>query len=119
MANERRTNNRSKFAYYMRVLDNITSELVGYLTDISPRGFKLDSSKPMIPNKDYTLRMDLTPDISDRSFIIFIARAKWTKNDPTDPNSFLDGFKIVNISPHDEDIFNRILAKYVVQETRR
>lgn len=102
----------------MRVIDNLTSDLVGYLTDISPRGFKLDSVKPLIPNKDYTLRMDLTPDISDKSFIVFIARARWSKNDPTDPNSFVDGFQIVNISPHDEDIFNRVLEKYAVRETR-
>ncbi|MCX6080191.1 MAG: PilZ domain-containing protein [Chloroflexi bacterium] len=119
MADERRNNNRKKFGYYMRVVDNISSEVVGYLTDISPRGFRVDSLKPLTANKDYTLRLDLTPDISDRSFIIFIARAKWIQNDPMDPNSFVDGFQIVNISPHDEEIFNRILNKYAVQESRR
>ena len=118
MAEERRNNERSKFGYYMRVIDNITSETVGYLTDISPRGFKLDSQKALTPNKDYTLRMDLTPDISDRSFITFIARARWTKTDPMDISAFVDGFQIINISPHDEEIFNRILEKYGIHEKK-
>ena len=112
MADERRNTSRRKFAYYMRVVDNSTSEVIGYLSDISPRGFKLDRNKPPIPNKDYTMRLDLTPDISDRSFIIFVARSRWSKGDSADPNSFLEGFQVMNISPHDEEIFNRIVDRY-------
>ena len=118
MTDERRLNKRRRFGYYMRVIDNFTSELVGYLTDISPRGFKVDSQKPLIVNKDYTLRLDLAPDISDRSFIIFVARSRWSQPDPVDPNSNVQGFQITNISPHDEEIFNRMLEKYGTPERK-
>ncbi len=102
----------------MRVVDNVTSSLIGYLTDISPRGFKLDSDKPLVVNKDYAMRLDLTPDISDRAHITFIARTKWSQKDPTDPTSNIEGFQIVNISPHDEEIFNRILERYGTPEQK-
>jgi hypothetical protein len=78
----------------------------------------MDSEKPFLVNKDYTLRLDLTPDVSDRSFIIFIARSKWSKPDPLDPTTTVDGFQIVNISPHDEEIFFRILEKYSVPDKK-
>ena len=112
MIDDRRINTRKKFAYYMRVVDNSTSELLGYLTDISKRGFKLDCQKPLAVNRDIVMRLDLTPDISDRSFIIFIARSKWSQPDSYDPNTLVEGFQVINISTHDEDIFNRIVEKY-------
>jgi hypothetical protein len=118
MADERRVNSRRKFGYYMRVMDNSTNELLGYMADISPRGFKLDSSKPLIINKDYTMRLDLTPDISERSFILFVGRIKWVQKDSTDPNSTYEGIQVINISPHDEIIFNRILDKYGKNDRR-
>lgn len=112
MAVERRVHKRRKFGYYMRVLDNTTSELIGYLTDISPRGFKLDCPKAIPENKDLTVRIELTPDVSDRSFIVFIARAKWSKPDSLDPFTTVHGFQVINISPHDEEIFNRMYERY-------
>ncbi len=117
MITERRQNRRRKFGYYMKVVDNSTLEVVGYLSDISPQGFKLDSQRPLIPNRDYVLRMDLTPDISDRSFIVFVARTKWTQPDPLDPNSNVDGLQITNIGQHDLEIYNRVMDKYSARET--
>jgi hypothetical protein len=118
MANERRINSRRKFGYYMRVMDNGTNELVGYLSDISPRGFKLDCLKLLTVGKDYTLRLDLTSEVSDRLFIVFVANVKWSRQDPFDPNSFIVGFQITNIAPRDEEIFNRILEKYGKTEVK-
>lgn len=112
MITEKRNRSRRKFTYYMRVFDNSNSELIGYITDISPRGFKIDSTKPHAVNKEYTLRLDLTSDVSDRSFIIFVARLRWSQPDPTDPTSFMEGFQVMNISPHDEEIFYRMFDKY-------
>ena len=112
MKDERRLTERRKFGYYMRVMDNNTGELVGYLADISPRGFKLDSKQALLVSKDYSLRLDLTPEISDKPYIIFVARAKWSQPDLMDPYAHNDGFQIVSIAPRDEEIFQRIVAKY-------
>lgn len=118
MADERRFSKRRKFGYYMRVVDNNTQELLGYLADISPRGFKLDSTKPLIVNKDYTMRLDLTPEISERPYIVFVARTKWSQPDSTDPFAHNEGFQIVNMTPHDEVIFQRLVDKYGTPESK-
>jgi hypothetical protein len=118
MTDERRFDERRKFGYYMRVVDTNTQEPVGYLADISPRGFKLDSKQALMINKDYTLRLDLTPEISDKPYIVFVARAKWSHPDSFEPNAHNDGFQIVSISARDEEIFQRIVAKYGSPENK-
>lgn len=112
MSDERRYLKRRKFTYYMRVLDNHTQQPIGYLADISPKGFQLDSPQQMVVNKDYSIRLDLTPDVSDKNFITFTARCRWNRPDETDPSSFDAGFQVVGISPHDNEIFQRMVAKY-------
>jgi len=118
MRNERRILERVKFGYYMRVVDNNTHELVGYLSDISPRGFKLDSQKALTINKDYALRLDLTSEIANEPYIVFVARAMWGQPDPINPNEYIQGFQIVNISPNEQKIFRRIVEKYGTPESK-
>jgi hypothetical protein len=112
MTDERRNVKRRKFTYYMRVLDSNTLQTMGYLADISERGFQLDSPQPVAVNRDFGIRLDLTPDVSDKNFITFTARCRWTRPDETDPFSFDAGFQIIGISPHDDEIFQRIVTKY-------
>src|SRR5687767_8355477 len=98
---ERRQTNRRKFTYYMQVLNDDTQELVGHLTDISPGGFKLDSAMMLPSHVDYPLRMELTSDVADRPYMVFIARTKWCAGDRLTPNLFNIGFEIVEILPDD------------------
>ena len=107
--NERRNIERKEFSYYMRLVDNDTQELVGHLMDISSGGFKLDSQKPIEANKDYSLRMDLTSEVANKSFMVFIARSKWCETDPLDPFVYNVGFQLVNIAPGDLQIINRMI----------
>lgn len=96
----------------MRVIDNETHELVGYLSDISSGGFKIDTKKALPINQDYTLRLDLTTEISDKAYIAFVVRAMWNKSDPLDPASQNQGFQIINISAYEKEIYQRIVDKY-------
>jgi hypothetical protein len=115
MSDERRNIKRRKFNYYMRVLDNGTQQLAGYLSDISPRGFQLECPHPVIVNKDYSFRLDLTPDISNRSFITFSARCRWIKPDDVDPTLIDAGFQIISIAASDDEVYQRIVVKYASQ----
>jgi len=67
---------------------------------------------PLPLQKDFYLRLELTPDLADRPFIIFIARTKWCKIDEIEPNLYHVGFEIAEIMPDDKEIFLRVLAKY-------
>ena len=109
---ERRNIERREFSYYMRLVDNDTQELVGHLMDISSGGFKLDSQKPIAPNKDFRLRMDLTSEVANKPSMVFVARSKWCKTDPLDPFVYNVGFQLINISPSDFNIINRMIETY-------
>jgi hypothetical protein len=115
MLAERRQIARRNFSYYMRVMDEATGRLVGHFSDISMGGFKLDSSKPVPINADYRLRIEQTGEISNKSHIIFVARARWCSTDYFDPNLFNVGFQIIDMSPGDFDIFLKMFSTYGVQ----
>jgi hypothetical protein len=109
---KRKRQERKDFSYYMQLTNFETQELVGHLADISSGGFKLDSSKPIPPNTDIKFHMQLTNEVANKSYMVFIARSKWCKVDPLDPFCYNVGFQIINISPADIEIFKRIMEKY-------
>ena len=110
--NERRNLKRRKFAYYMRVLDDGTLKLIGHLSDISTKGFKIDTQNPIAPGLKFRLRMDLTSEVSNKSHILFSAVTRWCRLDPTDPFIQNVGFEITDISTEDSAIYQRIVDKY-------
>lgn len=110
---------RRDFTYYMPVADALTKQLVGHLTDISTGGFRLDSLKQIPPGQDLRLQIQLTPDVASKEFMVFIARSKWCCADRVDPNTYNVGFQIVNMSPTDMSIFQRMCEKYGSQKQAR
>jgi hypothetical protein len=118
MPNERRISNRRKFGYYMPVVDNSTREVIGYLSDISSRGFKLESPKSILINNVYHLRLDLTAEVSKRSNITFFAKVMWSQPDPINPYDYIHGFQIVSITPEEQTIFEHIVQKYGIAESK-
>jgi hypothetical protein len=111
MADKRKISRRD-FSYYMQVTNDLTKELLGYLSDISTGGFKLDSPKQIKPGQDFRLHIELTPDIAEKNSMVFVARSKWCHPDHIDPTSFNVGFEIVNMSASDMSIFQRMFDKY-------
>ena len=111
MANKRKLERRD-FTYYMQVKDESTKQIIGYLSDISTGGFKLDCSKKIPAGQDFRLHIELTADIADKTALVFIARSKWCHPDHVDPTSFNVGFEIINMAPSDMLIFQRIFEKY-------
>ncbi len=109
---EKRNLKRRAFSYYMQAADNNTQKLIGYLSDISPGGFRLDCKQPLPTEQDYQLRLDLTNEVANKPFMIMAARTKWCRLDELDPFVYNIGFKLVNIAPDDAEIFQRIVERY-------
>ena len=109
---ERRKRQRKDFSFYMRLIDNDTQELIGYLVDISPGGFKIDSETRISANTDFRFRMELSSEVANKPFITFIARSIWCELDPLDPFNYHIGFELIHIIPGDYDIFTRTINKY-------
>jgi hypothetical protein len=112
MSDEKRQKSRRNFSYYMRVLDDASGKVIGHLSDISTGGFKLDSKYAVPLNVDLRLRIDQTGEISNKSFVVFTARARWCKPDREDPSMYNVGFQLIEVSAEDYDIFVKMLNKY-------
>jgi PilZ domain len=119
MASNKRKLNRREFTYYMQVLDDSTKQIIGYLSDISTGGFKLDCDKRLPVGQDFRLSIQLNSEIADKTSMTFIARAKWCHPDHIDPTAFNVGFEIMNISPGDMVIFQRMFEKYGSQNANK
>jgi len=109
---ERRTTPRKKFDYYLRVVDDDTHEILGHLVEVGSEGFQLDTTIPLPVEKEYYLRVELTPDLGSRPFIVFIGRSKWCKMDDREPNLYHVGIQMAEILPDDKEIFLNILKKF-------
>lgn len=111
MADKRKIRRRD-FTYYMQVTNDVNKELLGYLSDISTGGFKLDCQKAITPGQDFRVHIQLTPDIADKNVMVFVARSKWCHKDHIDPSSYNVGFEILNMAPSDMVIFQRMFDRY-------
>lgn len=116
---DKRKKDRREFTYYMQVKDEATKKVIGYLSDISTGGFKLDCPQELPPGQDFRLQIDLTPEVADKTSMVFIARSKWCHRDHIDPTSYNVGFEIVNMAPSDMMIFQRIFEKYGTENASR
>ena len=114
METERRLINRRKFGYYMPVFDNATNETLGYLSDISPRGFKLEGNRPLPVYKVYRVRLNLSAEVAPVSSIVFDAEVVWCEPSPYSPSEYEYGFQITSIKPADQRIFDHLVQKYSV-----
>ena len=114
MAKNNRKLDRRQFTYYMQVLDDNTKQIVGYLSDISTGGFKLDCDQRIPTGQDFRLSIQLNSEIADKTSMVFIARSKWCRPDHIDPTTFNVGFEIVNMAPSDMVIFQRIFKNVTI-----
>jgi c-di-GMP-binding flagellar brake protein YcgR len=114
MLTERRREGRRNNGDYMRVTDNITSDLIGYVIEISQGGFRLECPKALAVGEDRTMRLEYTIEVQDKSFIVFIARARWIRPDPVMPNEYVQGFQIVSMEPAAKKIYQGIVENYGV-----
>jgi len=112
MAVERRKQKRRKFTYYMPVVDANTLQVIGYLTDISAMGIRVDTKKVLPVNANYRLRLDLTHELAKKTFMVFSGRSRWCQMDRLEPNTYNVGFEVNLASRDDIEIFQRMYDRY-------
>ncbi|MGZ6223690.1 MAG: PilZ domain-containing protein [Syntrophales bacterium] len=118
MLPERRKYDRHNNGVYMRVTDKDTEEIMGYLTEISLGGFKLESPKNLTVDKDYTLRLEYAIEEKDKRYIVFVARPRWSQPDPITPYEYILGFQIVSMAPSEQEIYRSIVENYGVSKSQ-
>ncbi len=113
---DRRKFKRLNLVFYMLIVDADTQETFGHLIDITPDGFLMDSTKELLPEQEFRLRVDTTPDILEKKFITLTARCKWCLPDGIEPNLYDAGFQITEIASEDAVILRRIADTYASQD---
>ncbi len=108
---ERRKLKRKYLMFYSRIFDRSIGKMIGYLSDMHVEGAMVISEDPIETSKVYRLRMDLPEDAFQQNHIDFEARAVWCKRD-VNPNFFMAGFQLLNITPADEEIIQQIVREY-------
>ncbi len=112
MESDRRKQRRRKFTYYVQVMDASSLQLIGHLADISLLGIRVDSEKPLKVNGNYKLRVDLAPELANKTYMTFDGRCKWCEMDRLEPNSYNVGFEVYVPARDDQEIFERMYDKY-------
>ncbi|HUH98019.1 MAG TPA: PilZ domain-containing protein [Anaerolineales bacterium] len=108
---ERRRTKRRHLLYYGRVYDENIQKLLGYLVDITERGFMLLSEEPYPVGVTQRLKLEVTEDVGQGPYINFSVRSIWCEPD-IDPSHFDTGFEIEEIEPADRELISIIVEKY-------
>ena len=108
---ERRKLERKHLMFYSRVFDRKTGKFIGYLGDITVEGALIISDEPVEMKIRFSFRMDLPEDLFPKPLLNLNATSVWGQND-VDPKFFNTGFKLLDVSPEDQEIITRIIKEY-------
>lgn len=112
---DRRRLKRKYLAFFTRVFDESTGELLGHLADITAEGMMVISTHPIDTNQNYQLSMDLPEYLFGRDHIDFQARSVWCKPD-IDPTFYSTGFQFQGVTPVDVDTIDQIIREYGIRD---
>jgi len=97
---EQRHMKRRHLIYYLRVIDCDTDQLVGFLVDITTKGFMVMSESTIQLGKIFHLKILRATESEEGEYLFFDAKSKWC--DRSVNSEFYDtGFELINVSLDD------------------
>jgi hypothetical protein len=112
---EGRHTQRKQIIYYLRVFEQDTGKLLGYLSDLTTKGFMTIGDKKVKAGKTYRLRMDLPQEMKGAKRIIFKAKALWCKPD-ANPDFCNTGYRMLNLSKEDTQTIDGLIRDFLYEE---
>jgi hypothetical protein len=113
--NERRKHHRKDLAFFTRLFDRDTGQLLGHLANLTTEGAMIISNEPIETGKVYRLHMDLSDQGFGKAHLNFEARSIYCQLDIT-PHSYNVGFQFTNILPRDIGIIEGIVKEYRIRD---
>ncbi|MBU0483277.1 MAG: PilZ domain-containing protein [Proteobacteria bacterium] len=101
---------RRHLIYYLEVYDYKSNELVGHLVDITPKGIKLVSKKPIETGKAFILQMMLPEGYFKHKLLKFECESQWCKND-VNPDFFVTGFAVKDVDLEAKEIILKLIKQ--------
>jgi hypothetical protein len=112
----RRKLKRVYLAFFTRLFDRETGELLGHLANLTAEGAMIISETPLEPGKVYRLHMDLSEAFFSKSHLDFEARCVWSQPEEIAPKFYNTGFQFVKIAPEDVQIIAQIIQEYELHD---
>lgn len=112
---DRRKLTRKYLAFFTRVFDYQTGQLLGHLDNVSADGAMIIGQVPIESDKTFHLQMELSEYFFGKDFLDFQAKSVWCQPD-LDPSFYNTGLQFLDIAPEDTEIIQRIMEKYGIHE---
>lgn len=109
---ERRKQERKNLVAYTQVFDLYGGNLIGYLGDLTVSGAMIISEKPLKPETEITLAIELPelPGINSTRMSL-ATRVAWCQQDLS-PQYFNIGFEFKEITPQQKSLIESIIENY-------
>ena len=108
---EKRKHKRIPLHYYLKVSGSDTEELLGYMIDVTPEGFKLLGEKQIPAGSQVQCTVELPEEIKGYKELSFRATACWSIQD-VNPDYYASGYQIGEIEPEGETVIALIIHHY-------
>jgi hypothetical protein len=112
---ERRKLRRKYLAFFTRIFDRGSGQLLGHLADITTEGMMVISEKPIKTGQEYKLQIDLSDSYFPKQRLDFHAFSIWCRPD-VDPNFWNTGFQLSNMADDDAAIIELIVQEYGIRD---
>lgn len=111
---ERRNLERKHLAFFTRIFDRKTGQLIGHLADLTADGMMVIGEKPLDIDEIYQLQMELSITHFGKEFLEFSSRSIWCRPD-IDPDYFNTGFQHLDLSADDIHVIRLIIEEYGIR----
>ncbi len=109
---ERRKQERKNLIAYTQVFDLYGGVLIGYLGDLSLKGAMVITEKPMKPDLEITIGIEI-PELPNirATRMSLVARVAWCEPDLS-PQFYNIGFEFKEVTPQQKKLIESIIANY-------
>ena len=105
---EQRRADRFQVSYFVRIFFDGINYVIGHIVDISATGMRILSDRPLVPDSDYLLYIDLKEFEDVGQDVAFNARCIWIRKDE-DSGAYSSGMHLQNIGEKEQDIIDRLI----------
>ena len=108
MGVESRIMKRRQLVYYLKLYDEETGDQVGNVVDITTRGCKIISKKPLPEEKSMALRLDLPEGLYSLETIVLKGKTLWSRPD-VNPDFYVTGFEVPRLGAEERKVVRQLI----------
>ena len=101
--------------FYLRVFDQMTGNLLGYLSNINHQGIMLTSDLPFESDQTLDMKMTVPGNITENNMIHFSTKVVWCKKDEQ-TNYYDSGMRFIDIAHKNEELIKNLITRFTKPE---